>query len=259
MNSCSAKSSNIVRSGLLLLLSLFTVSILAEEVLPESISSTTNAELPGATISKPTSPDIEPPTATLSEVPSIVAPKSLNSARQVVEKFQEGLIAVMQQAKELGYQGRHDQLKSVVDESHDLAGIARIVVGGKQWKSFDEDQKQQLLAVFSRLAIATYAYNFNDYAGESFQFVSEKEAKRGRQLVRTLLIVPKGEDVRFDCVLKAKDGRWLIVNIIANGVSDLALKRSEYSSILGQQGFDGLLEKMNGKIEYYAGNKKSET
>lgn len=223
-----------IRGGFLLLLSLLATSISAETPLePEKPIS--NTEL------------------------SSVSPESPLSARQVVENFQAGLIAVMKKAKALEYSGRYEQLKSIVRESHNLEGITRIVLGGKQWKAFDIDQKQQLLDIFSRLAIATYAYNFNDYSGESFQFVVEQEAKRGKRLVRTVLTVPKGEDVRFDCVLKQKDGHWLIINIVANGVSDLALKRSEYSSILKQQGLDGLLEKMNGKIKFYADNKKSET
>ena len=237
MNSESDKTGNTTRNSLLLLLSLLTTSVLAEK--PSEPVSPPNTQLPGS--------ETRP------------SPKSVLSARQVVEKFQAGLIAVMQKAKDLGYSGRYEQLQNTVRNSHNLSGIARIVVGGKQWKTFDEDQKQQLLDVFSRLAVATYAYNFNDYSGESFQFVSEQEAKRGKRLVRTVLTVPKGENIRFDCVLKKKDGHWLIINIVANGVSDLALKRSEYSSILSQQGFDGLLDKMNGKITFYAGDKKNET
>jgi len=42
------------------------------------------------------------------------------------------------------------------------------------------------------------------------------------------------------------------MNIIADGVSDLALKRSEYTSVLSREGFDALIAKMNEKIESYA-------
>jgi phospholipid transport system substrate-binding protein len=53
-------------------------------------------------------------------------------------------------------------------------------------------------------------------------------------------------------MLKKKGDNWKIINIIANGVSDLALKRSEYTSILERDGFEALIAKMNEKIDNYS-------
>jgi phospholipid transport system substrate-binding protein len=52
--------------------------------------------------------------------------------------------------------------------------------------------------------------------------------------------------------MKKKDEGWQIINIIADGVSDLALKRSEYTSILSRDGFDVLIAKITEKIDNYA-------
>ena len=41
---------------------------------------------------------------------------------------------------------------------------------------------------------------------------------------------------------------WMIVNVIADGVSDLALRRAEYSRVLKNKGFDGLLDHIDGQI-----------
>jgi phospholipid transport system substrate-binding protein len=53
-------------------------------------------------------------------------------------------------------------------------------------------------------------------------------------------------------MLKEKGASWRIINIIANGVSDLALKRSEYTAILQRDGFDALISQINEKIDNYA-------
>jgi phospholipid transport system substrate-binding protein len=58
--------------------------------------------------------------------------------------------------------------------------------------------------------------------------------------------------VKFDYQMKKKDEGWQIINIIADGVSDLALKRSEYTSILSRDGFDVLIAKITEKIDNYA-------
>ncbi len=174
-----------------------------------------------------------------------------SSARQIVDKFQTQLIAVMKEGKQLGYSGRYDKLQDAVSNSHDLTKIARIVVG-KEWEKLSETQQQQLVDVFSKLSIASYAHNFKEFTGEAFIFDSEEETTRGGVVVHARLTIPDEKDVKFDYMLKEKGNSWRIINIIANGVSDLALKRSEYTSILQREGFDALIAKINEKIDNYS-------
>jgi len=157
----------------------------------------------------------------------------------------------MEQGKTLGFQGRYEQLEKAIVDSHDLTKIARIVVG-KEWKKLSDEQKATLTDVFSRLSISAYAHNFKDFSGESFNYVSEDETARGGVIVHTVFVLPEDKDVKFDYMLKKKGDNWRIINIIANGVSDLALKRSEYTSVLKRQGFDVLIAKINEKIDNYA-------
>lgn len=173
------------------------------------------------------------------------------SPRQVVEEFQQKLLEVMKQGKELGYAGRYEKLADAVVKSHDVNKISRIVVG-KAWSKATDEQRKQWVDVFTRLSIASYAHNFKDYSGESFRFESEEKTRRGRVIIHTYFVIPGEKDVKFDYLMAKKGGSWKIINIIANGVSDLALKRSEYSSILKKDGFDGLIAKISDKIADYA-------
>ena len=183
---------------------------------------------------------------------SVFAADQANSkARQIVDKFQEELIDVMKNGKKLGYSGRYDKLKDPISNSHDLSKIARIVVG-KEWEKLTEPQQEQLVDVFTKLSIASYAHNFKDYSGESFTFDTEEETTRGGAVIHTHLTIPDDKPVKFDYMLKEKGDSWRIINIIANGVSDLALKRSEYTTILQREGFDALIAKINEKIDNYS-------
>lgn len=173
------------------------------------------------------------------------------TARQVVDEFQNELLGIMKQGKSLGFSGRYDKLDVLVKKSHDLPKIARIVVG-KQWEELTPEQQEKLETVFSRLSVSAYAHNFKDFSGESFNFVSEEETGRGGVVIHTNLVIPGEKDVKFDYMMKKKDDGWRIINIIADGVSDLALKRSEYTSVLSREGFDALIAKINEKIESYA-------
>ncbi len=184
-------------------------------------------------------------------LPKTITLEQSVSARSIVHDFQSELLKVMKQGKELGFQGRFKQLEPAILKSHDLAKIVRIVVG-KEWKHLSDEQKKTLTDIFTRLSISAYALNFKEFSGESFVYQSEDETARGGIIVHTALELPKKKDVKLDYMLKKKGGNWRIINIIANGVSDLALKRSEYTSILKRKGFEALIAKISEKIDNYA-------
>jgi phospholipid transport system substrate-binding protein len=56
----------------------------------------------------------------------------------------------------------------------------------------------------------------------------------------------------LDYLLHRPGNQWLIVNVIAQGVSDLALKRADYSAFLKSKGYEALLKKLNQKINEYS-------
>jgi len=173
------------------------------------------------------------------------------TAKQVVEMCQNNLLKVMRGGKALGFQGRYKELEKAIYNSHDLTKITRVVIG-REWVKLSEEQQQKLVAVFTELSIAAYADNFKEFSGESFKFDSEEETTRGGIIVHTYLQIPDDKAVKFDYMLKKKGESWRIINIIANGVSDLALKRSEFTSILKKDGFDALIIKINEKIKTYS-------
>lgn len=186
-------------------------------------------------------------------VPKVVfsADQGTAAAKEVVETFQRDLIAVMKGGKDTGFSGRYNKLYDAVAASHDLTKIARIVVG-KEWENLSENQQQKLVEVFSKLSVASYAHNFKDYDGEAFVFDSQEETGKGGVVIHSHLTIPDEKDVKFDYMLKENGNSWRIINIIANGVSDLALKRTEYTSILQREGFDALITKINEKIDNYS-------
>lgn len=106
--------------------------------------------------------------------------------------------------------------------------------------------------MFTRISVASYAHNFKDFSGEEFIIDSEEETKNGGVVIHSHLTIPDDKPVKFDYMLKEKGASWRIINIIANGVSDLALKRSEYTAILQRDGFDALISQINEKIDNYA-------
>jgi phospholipid transport system substrate-binding protein len=169
---------------------------------------------------------------------------------QVVDRLHLALLDVMKRAGELGYQGRSALLTPVVESSFDFPTIARIVMG-RHWAGLGNEEQQAFLKTFSRLSTATYAARFDSYGGEDFRLVAE-EPQKDKILVRSELVKADGSVVKFDYLVHpGKDGGWLIVNVIADGVSDLSVKRADYTTILKNEGYAALIAKLNDKIAQY--------
>ncbi len=172
-------------------------------------------------------------------------------ARQVVEGFQAELLNVMQQGDKLSFEQRFEQLKPVVIKTHNLTKITRIVVS-KEWRKLSKEQKKALVRKFSILSITSYAHYFKNFSGERFTVESVKQLSPGQIYVHTFLVLPDDKDVSMDYLLKKSGDNWRIINIITNGVSDLALKRSEYVAVIKKSGFDALIMEISAKIEKFS-------
>ena len=165
---------------------------------------------------------------------------------QVIETLDAALVAAMKAGPKLSPQARFDRLAPTIVATHDLDFIARFALGSF-WAGLTDEQREHYLAAFRDISIATYASRFNAYAGEQFRVVSEEMLPGGDARVRSVLTTGDGDQVAFEYRLRRRDGRWRIINIVADGVSDLALKRSEYTGVIRREGISGLLARMDAK------------
>jgi phospholipid transport system substrate-binding protein len=169
------------------------------------------------------------------------------SPEQVVKRLHESLTEAMREGSRLGFKGRLELLTPSVTRTHELDFIARTTLGNL-WSKLSPDQQITFTDTFRQLSISSYADWFKSHEGEAFEFVDQQNMPREQVLVRTRIIKGKDEVARLDYVLRETKDGWRIINIIANGVSDLALKRVESRSILERDGFPALIDMLKKKI-----------
>jgi phospholipid transport system substrate-binding protein len=174
--------------------------------------------------------------------------RRLESPRSVVQRLQAELLEVMKASDTLGYAGRHVRLAPVLEDTHDFASIARLSFSRRTWKAFEEVEQDQIVDHIRRLGYATYAGRFDGYNKEAFAVTGEDSIKGG-EVVTTELVKSDGAKVELKYLLSRSGGEWQIVNIIADGVSDLATKQAEYASILERKGLGKLLSTLQNQIE----------
>lgn len=144
---------------------------------------------------------------------------------------------------ETAFAARHAAYAPLIDATHDLLFMARLTVR-RQWHTFDPEQRTRFIDAFRELTITAYAARYRGLDGVRFASTEARSMPRGRVEIRTTLIDPADDDVRFSYVLHATDDGWRIVNITADGVSELALKRGQFSRVLADGGAAALLERL---------------
>ena len=167
---------------------------------------------------------------------------------KTIKSLHSSLLEAMRGGDKLGFQGRYKLLTPTIKNSHDLDFIAKTILG-RQWAKLSDKQQQILISHFHELSISTYSGWFKEYNGEQFKYIEQKEMPRDYVLVRSQLIRSNGDTVNFDYLLRQDKKDWKIINILADGVSDLALRRVEYRSVLKQKGFKVFIDMLKKKIE----------
>jgi phospholipid transport system substrate-binding protein len=168
--------------------------------------------------------------------------------RAPVESLHAVLLDCMKGACGPDFEGRYERIVAQLDESFDLNFMARVSLGSA-WNSLSAEERKTFLALSRRLSATNYAANFDGYDGQHFETLGEEPAARGTLLVKTELVQPNDDDVRFDYRLRQVDGSWRVIDIALDGkISEITLRRSEYGSVVKREGFAKLVEALERKI-----------
>jgi phospholipid transport system substrate-binding protein len=161
---------------------------------------------------------------------------------ETVRSFYGVLLNVMRNGPALGQQGRYAQIAPAVQADFNVPFMTRLAVG-PDWDSLPPAQQQEVVLAFTRYIAAVYAERFDNYSGEQLQVLGETAGPSG-SIVQSRIVKASGEPVSLN---------YLIVNnqigdVYLNGtISELATRRSEFSSILRSQGVAGLIQALNNK------------
>ncbi len=155
------------------------------------------------------------------------------AAEQSVNAFHAALLSALRSGAP--FAARLALVEPQVQAHFNLATIARLSLGAT-WRGLNTTEREQFRLALKDLIAATYADRFAEDSGQRFELIGVDPGRRG-PVVRTQLVRSSGAPVRLD--YHFRDGQ--IYNVVADGVSDLSLRRADYNSIVKQQGFTALL------------------
>ena len=168
---------------------------------------------------------------------------------QAIDALHASLLDVMKNAVALGYEGREQKLRAVIPHHFDIQRMARSALTEAQWKLANEETQRRYLDAFERFMVANYAGRFDGYSGQSFETLGEAPGPSNTMIVKSRLIDPTDKNIDLNYRMRQVNGEWKVVDVYLDGtVSELALRRSEFVSIVKRENLDALIVALDAKI-----------
>jgi phospholipid transport system substrate-binding protein len=139
---------------------------------------------------------------------------------------------------------RYRSLEPVVEQVFALPLVTRLSVG-PDWASFSAQQQKELIAAFTRYTVANYAYNFHDFDGQKFEIADQAQTRGADRIVQTRIIPANDLPVSLLYRMHEVDGTWKVIDVDANGVSQLVQHRADFAAAIAAGGAPALLAHLN--------------
>ncbi|MDO6565618.1 ABC transporter substrate-binding protein [Alteromonas sp. 1_MG-2023] len=147
-----------------------------------------------------------------------------------------------------------EMLRTIMEEElvpHIDYKFAAFMVLGKHFKSVPQEKMGEYITVFRQYLITSYAVAMGYYDNQTVQFEPESSFDDKKSVtVRAVVQDPKRPEIKiaFKVRKDSKTNEWKAYDMVAEGISMLNSKRSEFESILRQDGIDAVIALMRDKI-----------
>ena len=174
---------------------------------------------------------------------------SEKTPNKIVTEFHKVLLWSMKNAKTLDRKDRYKKIAPKIEQSFHFPLMTQ-VSAGSIWRKASKEQAKKLISAFTHFSISTYASQFESYKGQSFVINSEKAGPQKTILVKTQIITTETKPINITYVTQKIKQRWRIIDVLlGNGISQLAVRRSEYRQILKKSGLNELIATLNAKAD----------
>jgi phospholipid transport system substrate-binding protein len=170
-----------------------------------------------------------------------------DQARKFVDEIGNKIISIANE-KNASEKNKKDRIIAVIDNAIDPDWIARFVLG-KNYKTADDNQKERFTKLYRDFMINTYGPKFKNYNGRKFE-VKEVTEQNSFYIAKAEFL-PRDSNVAIsvDFRVKERNGRLVILDFIAEGISLIETQRSEFNSAISQNGMDKFLDDLTARVK----------
>ncbi|WP_298433159.1 phospholipid-binding protein MlaC [Geobacter sp.] len=172
------------------------------------------------------------------------------SPTEVVKKTVDEVIRIVSD-KELkkpqNEQKRRRELKKAIGAIFDYGEMTKRSMA-RHWRERSPAEKKEFTELFETLLENSYAGKIESYNQE--KVIYGREIIQGDNAeVRSRIITPKRDEYSLDYRLMKEGGKWMVYDVVIEGVSLVANYRTQFNKIIMSEGYPPLVKKLRTKSE----------
>ncbi len=145
---------------------------------------------------------------------------------------------------------RSQRFRQLLNENFAVKTIARWVLG-RHWKKATKAERSEYLDLFEKLLIVTYVGRFSSYSGEVLKIDRTTTSGKSDVTVYSSIVREQSQPpLHVDWRVRSRNNTLKIVDVIVEGVSMGQTQRSEFASVIRQNGgkIEGLLAVLRKRV-----------
>lgn len=144
-------------------------------------------------------------------------------------------------------QKRRQELKKTISVIFDYGEMAKRSLG-KHWNQRTPSERKQFVDLFATLLENSYAGKIESYNNERIVYI--KESIDGDYAeVKSKVVTAKRDEFTLDYRLMNQSGKWMVYDVVIEGVSLVSNYRSQFNRIITANGYAELVKKLQSKSE----------
>ncbi len=142
---------------------------------------------------------------------------------------------------------RRAALKSAISTMFDYGEMAKRSLG-VNWRGRTKAEQKDFVNLFATLLENSYAGKIESY--ENQRIVYDKESIDGDYAeVKSRIVTAKRDEYSLDYRLMRQGNRWMVYDVVIEGVSLVSNYRSQFQKIITSQGYGALVKKLRAKSD----------
>jgi phospholipid transport system substrate-binding protein len=176
----------------------------------------------------------QPPAAAAQSAPRVVVQQTIDA------------VLVVLNTKGLTTEQKRSRIESIAYERFDFPTLSRLVLA-RNWARFSKPQQEEFMAEFKRYLAVNYGNRIERYDQQKVEIVGERKEPRGDVTIQSVVRGGEFEGALIDYRLREKNGQWLVIDVIVEGISLVSNFRDQFKEVLARGGPDELLQKLREK------------
>jgi phospholipid transport system substrate-binding protein len=140
---------------------------------------------------------------------------------------------------------RRAAVRKIAEDIFDFGETAKRSLG-RHWAARTPAEREEFTQLFADLLERSYLSKIELYGGEKIQFAGDS-VEGDIATVKTRIMTKSGSEVPIDYKMLRKGDRWLVYDVVIEGVSLISNYRTQFNKIIQTSSYPELVKKLKTK------------